>query len=93
VTLTVNAAKFYADGRGKETPAPMNETVEVGLFTAKPDAAGFGPRQVIAFGKRPIRSGAQTLSFVTAAAPRFAGVDPYDELIDRHSDDHIVAVR
>ena len=93
VTLTVQAAKFHADGKGRETPAPMNETVNVGLFTAKPDAAGFGPRQVIAFEKRPIRSGVQTLSFVTATAPRFAGVDPYDELIDRHSDDHIAPVK
>ncbi|MDQ2859272.1 MAG: ABC transporter permease subunit [Pseudomonadota bacterium] len=93
VRLTVQATKFHADGKGKETPAPMNETVDVGLFAAKPDTAGFGPRQVIAFGKRPIRSGAQTLTFVTRAPPRFAGVDPYDELIDRHADDHIVAVK
>jgi aminopeptidase N len=93
VTLTVQAAKFHADGRGKETPAPMNETVDVGLFTARPDAPGFGQRQVIAFERRPIRSGVQTLSFVVDRAPTFAGVDPYDELIDRHSDDHIVAVK
>ena len=93
VALTVKAAKFHADGRGRETPAPMNETVDVGLFTARPAAAGFGPRQVMALEKRPIRSGAQTLRFVTATAPRFAGVDPYDELIDRHPDDHIVPVR
>ena len=44
VTLTVTAAKVHADGTGKETPAPMNETVDVGLFAAKPGAAGFGPR-------------------------------------------------
>ncbi len=93
VALTVKAAKFYADGRGRETPAPMNERVDVGLFAARPAALRFGPRQVIAFERRPIRSGVQTLRFVTATAPRFAGVDPYDELIDRHSDDHIVPVR
>jgi ABC-2 type transport system permease protein len=93
VTLKVLAAKFYADGKGKETAAPMDETVDVGLFAAKPDAAGFGPRQVIVLEKLPIRSGVQTLSFITAAEPKFAGVDPYDELIDRHSDDHIVEVK
>jgi ABC-2 type transport system permease protein len=93
VTLKVLAAKFYADGKGKETAAPMDETVDVGLFAAKPDAAGFGPRQIIVLEKLPIRSGVQTLSFITVAEPKFAGVDPYDELIDRHSDDHIVEVK
>ena len=93
VTLTVTAAKLHADGQGKETPAPMNETLDVGLFAAKPDAAGFGPAQVIAFEKRPIRSGVQILRFITREKPLYAGVDPYDKLIDRNSETNLVAVR
>ncbi|MEO8925627.1 MAG: M1 family aminopeptidase [Caulobacteraceae bacterium] len=93
VALTVSAAKFHADGRGAERAAPMNESVDVGLFTARPDAPGFGPGKVIVLEKHPIRSGVQTLTFVTTAPPRFAGVDPYDELIDRNSEDNLIAVK
>jgi hypothetical protein len=71
----------------------MNETVNIGLFTAKPEDADFGPRSVLAFEKRPIVSGVQTLRFVTSEKPKFAGIDPYNELIDRNSDDNTVTVR
>jgi hypothetical protein len=71
----------------------MNETVPVGVFTAMPGEADFGPRSVLAFEKEPVVSGVQTLRFVTAAKPKFAGIDPYNELIDRDSDDNIIAVR
>jgi len=93
VNLTLTAEKLYADGRGREHSAPMDETVNVGLFAARPGDAGFGARHVILFEKRPIHSGVQTLRFVTAAKPIFASVDPYNELIDRNSDDNTIAVK
>jgi ABC-2 type transport system permease protein len=89
VALTVEARKLYADGKGKETDAPMAETLDVGLFTTMPGDKSFSARNVVAFERRPIRSGRQTLGFVTGTAPRFAGVDPYNKLIDRNSDDNI----
>jgi ABC-2 type transport system permease protein len=89
VTLTVEARKLYADGKGKETEAPMAETLDVGLFTAMPGDKAFTPKNVVAFERRPIRSGKQTLTFVTATEPKFAGVDPYNKLIDRNSDDNV----
>ena len=93
VTLRLTAAKAYADGVGKETPAPMNETVNIGLFDEKPDEKGFGPRDVITYEKRPLHSGTQSITFVTARAPKFAGVDPYIELIQRNTEANIVAVK
>jgi len=92
VTLTVSATKLYADGLGKETPAPMNEPLLVGLFAAKPDSAQFGPAKVIALERRPIHSGVQTLTFVVDHAPKFVGVDPYDEVIARNTDANVMAV-
>ncbi|HEY5072994.1 MAG TPA: M1 family aminopeptidase [Caulobacteraceae bacterium] len=92
VTFTVSAAKFCASGTGRETAAPMNEAVNIGLFTAQPGDRGFGADKVVAFEKRPVRSGVQTFRFVTDLKPRFAGVDPYNELIDRNSDDNTIAV-
>ncbi|MES2034303.1 MAG: M1 family aminopeptidase [Pseudomonadota bacterium] len=89
VTLTVTARKLYADGKGRETEAPMSERLDVGLFTAMPGEKGFDSSKVIAFETRPIRSGSQTLTFTVAKAPVYAGVDPYNYLIDRNSDDNV----
>ncbi len=92
VDLTVSAQKLYADGKGKETAAPMAEALDVGLFTAEPGRDSFDPSKVVLFQKLPIRSGTQTLHLIAPRAPRFAGVDPYDKLIDRNADDNTVAV-
>lgn len=92
VTLTVDAQKKYADGKGKETAAALNETMDIGLFTAKPGDKGFDAQDVVLYQRRPVRSGVQTFTFVTAKAPKFAGIDPYNTVIDRNGDDNTVAV-
>jgi len=93
VALTVSAEKLYASGTGVEHPAPMNETVDIGAFTAMPGEADFGQGSVLMLQKEPIVSGVHTLHFITAVKPKFAGIDPYNELIDRNSDDNTIAVR
>jgi hypothetical protein len=35
VRFTVQAAKFYSDGKGKETAAPLSESFEIGAFSAE----------------------------------------------------------
>jgi aminopeptidase N len=92
VTLKVSAAKIYADGQGKETPAPLNEPFDIGLFTAEPGRAGFTARNVIQINHLPVHTGVQTFTFITDKAPVFAGVDPYNKAIDRNSDDNVVKV-
>jgi len=91
VALTVSARKLYAGDRGKETEAPMNEVLDVGLFDVEPAKKGFTPKSVIAFQRMPIHSGVQVLHLVASRAPKFAGVDPYNKLIDRNSDDNLLA--
>ena len=92
VTLTIEAKKMYADGRGKETEAPLNETMDIGLFTAEPGKKEFKAADVVLYERRPIRSGVQTLTFVVDKAPRHAGIDPYNTVIDRNGDDNTVKV-
>jgi ABC-2 type transport system permease protein len=92
VTVTVYAQKKYADGKGKETPASLNETMEIGLFGAKPGDKGFDAKDVLVYARRPIRSGVQTFTFTVARKPKFAGIDPYNTVIDRNGDDNTVAV-
>ena len=93
VALTVTARKMYASGKGKETDAPMAEDLQVGLFSAKPGDKAFGAKDVIALERRPIRTGTQTVTFIAARAPTWAGIDPYNVLIDRNSDDNLLAAK
>lgn len=92
VALTVTAKKFYADGKGLQTDATMDEDVPVGLFTARPDAADFGKDKVLVMKWLHIGTGRQVLHFVTDKAPKFGGIDPYNMWIDRNSDDNIVGL-
>jgi aminopeptidase N len=92
VTLIVEAKKMYADGKGKETPASLNETMDIGLFTAEPGKKDFKAGNVVLYERRPIRSGVQTLTFTVAKAPKFAGIDPYNTVIDRNGDDNTIKV-
>ena len=93
VTIGVDAKKHYADGQGNETETPLNESIEVGLFTALPGLDTFDSSNVILMERQPIRSGRQVLKFVTDRKPAFAGVDPYNFYIDRDSGDNVVDVR
>ncbi len=92
VTLTLSAKKHYADGKGRETDAPMNEPVDIGLFAKEPGKKGFVAGDVILMQRMMIKSGAATVSFVADRAPAFAGVDPYNTMIDRNSDENIAKV-
>lgn len=92
VTVPVVAAKFYADGKGKESATPLADTIAVGLFTAEPGHGKFDARNVILMERRPIHSGRQVLRFVTDKKPTHAGVDPYNLYIDRNSGDNVAAV-
>ncbi|MDP1914156.1 M1 family aminopeptidase [Brevundimonas sp.] len=92
VAVTVDARKLYADGEGVETASPLNETFDVGLFTAEPGKGAFDEDDVVLLERRRIRSGVQTLRFITSRRPAFAGVDPYNKWIDRNSDDNVRAV-
>jgi len=92
VSITVEARKLYADGKGVETEAPLNEMIDIGLFTAKPGEGAFDRSNVVVLERRAIRSGSQTFRFVTAAKPTFSGIDPYNKWIDRNSDDNVRSV-
>ena len=89
VTLEVDAHKLYADGKGKETEAPLAETFDVGVFTVEPGRKGYDKGSVLAVQRMPVRSGKQTLRIVADKEPKFAGVDPFNKRVDRNSDDNV----
>ena len=91
-TLTIEAHKYHADGKGKETEAPLAEPIGVGLFTEFPGWGPLAAKDVLALRRLAMRSGVQQARLVTAAKPAYAGTDPYNVLIDRKSDDNIIAI-
>jgi aminopeptidase N len=91
-TLLVGAAKFYSDGKGNDSAAPLDESFDVGVFTARPGEAGFGAANVLSMQRLAIRSGQQEIRIVTEQKPVFAAIDPYINFIDRNSNDNIVRV-
>ncbi len=94
VTLTLNLKKAYADSRGleKETPIPAGEVFDIGVFSAEPGKPAFSGKDVLAFQRRHLKSGVQTVTLTVDRVPAFAGVDPYNKQIDRNSDDNAVRV-
>ena len=83
------AEKFYANGKGDETEAPLNDAIEIGLFTAEPGIGAFSSKDVIAMQRMPLHSGRQTITLHSRQKPTFAGVDPYNNYVDRNSDDNV----
>jgi ABC-2 type transport system permease protein len=92
VALKVSAAKYEADGEGRQSEVPLDMRVDVALFTQHPDDVTEGDSHVLVFEKRRITSGDATLEFVVDRPPTHAGIDPYNKLIDRNSEDNISAV-
>jgi ABC-2 type transport system permease protein len=93
LVITIRARKVYADGQGHETQAPMNELLDVGAFDVEPGQAGYDSTKVVQVRRAPITSGLQTVTLVVNRLPKFAGVDPFNILIDRNSEDNLVKVQ
>jgi hypothetical protein len=87
VTLTVQAKKFKADGNGAESPMAMNDYIDIGVFSGKKDH-----EKQLYLKKEKISSEKQTYEIVVDELPTRAGIDPYNKLIDRVSDDNEVDI-
>ncbi len=91
VRLEVTAAKYRADGKGKETPAALDDWIDIGVFGER-DPKGPSEGRLLAMEKRHVDRGAETFEVVVDQEPKKAGVDPLNKLIDRDPDDNIVSV-
>ncbi len=84
VKLKVAARKFKADGLGKETPAPLDDWIDIGVLDA--DGAP------LFLEKRRIDSESAEFTLEVAGKPARAGIDPLNKLIDRVPRDNTIAV-
>ncbi len=88
VTLRVHAAKYYANGQGKETRAPtLSIPIEIGVFAKAKDGEEQG-EQPLYLAKYPVKDGDSTITLTVAGEPYEAGIDPFNELVDRVSSDN-----
>jgi ABC-2 type transport system permease protein len=90
VTLDVRARKVVIDGAGVETPVPMDDWVEIGVFA--PAEQGKDPGEPLYVARHRIRSGEQTITVTVPQKPDRAGLDPY-HLLDWEMGDQIVDVK
>jgi hypothetical protein len=87
VTLDVQVRKSQADGNGAETPMPLSDFVEVGVFSGKADE-----ERPLHVAREKITAERQTFTIVVDEPPTRAGIDPYNKLIDRIPDDNLIDV-
>ena len=87
VTLEVEARKMQADGNGVETPMPLDDYIEIGVFSGKKDQ-----EKPLYLKKEKISEPHKTFVVVVDEKPTLAGIDPYNKLIDRNADDNMIDV-
>ena len=91
LTLTIEAAKYYADGQGEETETDLDNSFDIGIFSKNPDETK-GSDHVQYFKKHEIKQGENTVVVEVSELPEYAGVDPYIKMIDRNSNDNLKKV-
>ncbi|HEX2595257.1 MAG TPA: M1 family aminopeptidase, partial [Luteimonas sp.] len=87
VTLQLHAAKRYADGKGKETAGKLDDWMDVGVFARGPSGKE-ADEKVLYLQRHHITTEDPTITVVVDQLPYEAGLDPYNKLIDRVSDDN-----
>lgn len=87
VTFTFDTKKMYSDTLGREEIVPMNEYLEIGLFSDK-DA-----REPIYMARHLVKDGENSIKIEVPEEPLKAGIDPYCLLVDRNPDDNLVSVK
>lgn len=90
VSLTVQAKKLRADSLGTETTIPVADYVDIGIFGEKQKGNKLGEPLLVT--KVRITQPETILEFTVPKAPRKAGIDPYNKLIDRTPEDNVADV-
>lgn len=93
-TFTVNSKKIYYDDTGKEKSVDdKRNLVDIGLFGEDEiNEDGITVKNPFYFELKWLSSGDNTFTIITDEKPLKAGIDPYNKLIDRNSDDNLKTV-
>ena len=88
VKLKVQAKKLRADGEGTEKPIEINDLIDIGVFVGEKKT-----QKELHLQKYKIDKEEQIFEITVDEVPTRAGIDPYNKLIDRNSDDNTVEVK
>ena len=94
VSVTVDAKKYYADGTGVQTEAPLNFTLDLGVFGEPPAELkeSLGDDDLpppLSLEKQLVVSGVQTFKLRVPQKPTRVGIDPYNKMVDRNPEDNL----
>jgi hypothetical protein len=89
--MHLHTAKYYADGKGKESKAKLGIPIEVGVFAKAADGEEQDEKPLY-LAKLPVRDGESTITVIDDGKPYEAGLDPFNELVDRVSGDNRAVV-
>ncbi|MEM9528788.1 MAG: M1 family aminopeptidase, partial [Bacteroidota bacterium] len=94
VTLKVDTRKVIYEGSGEEKSRPTEASlIEIGVFAEDGfNEQGLVEKQPLFQEKRWLTPGEHTIEIYVDEEPAKAGIDPYNKLIDRVSDDNLIDV-
>lgn len=86
-TITVQASKMYADSMGHETPAVLNDWIDIAVLTSPVKGKKRGT--VLSSQRVKMTDQEKTIKLFSKEKPSYAGIDPYYYLVDRIPDDNL----
>lgn len=94
VTLNIDSKKIYYDGNGNTLEEGMTPNlIEIGVFGEDTEnEVGMKKKTPLYLKKHWVKPGEHTFTFTVTEKPVKAGIDPYNKMIDRISDDNLKAV-
>jgi len=97
VQVMVEAKKYYADGKGVETEAPLSLSLDLAVFPERSaeQHKKFGNSDLptpLVLAKQAVVSGPQTFTFRVAERPARVGIDPYNKMVDRNPENNLRSV-
>lgn len=90
VTIKTSSEKYRSDSLGKETAIPVNDYIDVGIFTRPANEKNMG--KPLALNRVHVRQKDNTYTFRVKEKPYEVGIDPYNYLVDRVPDDNMKKV-
>jgi hypothetical protein len=90
VRISTHSEKFRADSLGRETPRPLNDYLDLGIFADSGSKKTLG--KALLLQRVKITQPENTFTFRVKEKPAQAGIDPYHYLVDRIPDDNVKKV-
>jgi ABC-2 type transport system permease protein len=88
VKITVDSRKYRADSVGTEKEIAVNDYIDIGILGERKEG-GTTRDKPLYLQKHKVKNGKNTFEIVVSEEPKKAGIDVYNKLIDRDSEDNV----